>query len=886
MSLNPTPDACPRCGSELPAQAPRGLCPKCLMEAAATPTEPSAARKQRPPTLAAVAEAFPNLEILGWIGQGGMGAVYKARQPKLNRFVALKILPESLGRDPAFAQRFLREGQMLARLNHPNIVAVHDFGQAGGYFYLLMEFVDGVNLRQAMSAGRFTPSQALAIVPKICEALQFAHDEGVLHRDIKPENILLDTKGRVKLVDFGIAKLVDSVDTEGQPTTGDAIGALTQSGAALGTPDYMAPEQITQPSGVDHRADIYSLGVVFYELLTGELPKEGFPPPSARSPVGPDIDAIVLRALERERALRQQSAGELKTEVETLVANAVSKIGGASLPEPPVLTQAHAPSDSTVLVQSIQKPRSLLLRLGVAALIALAILIPVLSLVVVSRVILATRPPATSPPATPPSATPQQAPEAVAQYAKVIEFDRGWVQTNAGAVVVMSPSGVRPHESVVAEIRRADGQRFPASSAIYILKRGQGYHSTLSFSWHFPEGFGLEYQAAAWESIRLNHLHRPLRLVAGQPLEMFSVTNTHGSTFSGFIEYRVVSNEELNRRQSNLPIRAMIRLKPKPAMPQWLSTDYSAEVPVGYRVLGSCGGSAVNDGEANTQLYPGAAILNPSCTWFIRGEFKPEHVRQGMVQLEALRSLGPIEVTVDQPTRLFSITNAVGETFDGYLELVGPAHSETANLTSASPMEPPVRPLETSGTNGTQPALPTGADMRSLAQRIGKGDSTAFDELQKISESLYRGIDYRTEGGRVLTNLALMNSAFESLGRAIASGNEASFDAVRRSLATRHLRAFAPKALGLAAASGHQESLDMLLNYRDSGMLLSSVVSAMQPVAARTNELAIQFLIQVMEDSSSKALWSLASQGLRAAAAAGHADAKTALQSYDQSRRR
>src|SRR6185503_14751412 len=142
---------------------------------------------------------------------------------------------------------------VLARLNHPNIVSVFDFGQTGGFYYLLMEYVDGVNLRQAMRAGRFSPG----------EALQYAHEQGVLHRDIKPENILLDAKGRVKIADFGIAKLVG----EDQPNV-----TLTNTGAALGTPHYMAPEQLKSPGDVDQRADIYSLGVVFYEMLTGELP--------------------------------------------------------------------------------------------------------------------------------------------------------------------------------------------------------------------------------------------------------------------------------------------------------------------------------------------------------------------------------------------------------------------------------------------------------------------------------------------------------------------------------------------------------------------------------------------------------------------------------------
>jgi tRNA A-37 threonylcarbamoyl transferase component Bud32 len=273
-------------------------------EAATAPATPGGA-----PPLAAVQAAFPHLEILGLIGTGGMGSVFKARQPKLDRLVALKLLSPSLAASPAFAERFHREARVLARLSHPGIVSVFDFGQANGFFYLLMEFVDGVNLRQAMRAGPFTPAQALALVPKICEALEFAHGEGILHRDIKPENILLDTRGRLKIADFGIAKLV------GEPRS---VTRLTATGAALGTPQYMAPEQLEHPEDVDQRADIYSLGVVFYEMLTGELPLGRFAPPSEKSPVDPRVDAVVFRALEKERERRYGTAGEVKTSVEHL----------------------------------------------------------------------------------------------------------------------------------------------------------------------------------------------------------------------------------------------------------------------------------------------------------------------------------------------------------------------------------------------------------------------------------------------------------------------------------------------------------------------------------------------------------------------------------------
>jgi tRNA A-37 threonylcarbamoyl transferase component Bud32 len=297
-----------------------GLCPRCLLQGALSrpsPTPPPAepaltagfVGASSAPAPADLAALFPQLEILELIGQGGMGAVYKARQPKLDRLVAIKILPAEWGRDPAFAERFAREARALARLNHPQIVAVHDFGEAGGFPFLIMEYVDGVNLRQLLQSGRLEPAQALAIVPQLCDALQYAHEEGIVHRDIKPENILLDRRGRVKIADFGLAKLTRRSVAE---------FTLTGSRQVMGTLDYMAPEQRTNPQDVDHRADIYALGVVLYEMLTGELPLGRFAPPSQRAEVDPRLDEVVFRALEREPGRRYQRISEVKTDVEAV----------------------------------------------------------------------------------------------------------------------------------------------------------------------------------------------------------------------------------------------------------------------------------------------------------------------------------------------------------------------------------------------------------------------------------------------------------------------------------------------------------------------------------------------------------------------------------------
>ena len=306
---------CPSCQKTLTPNVPLGLCPECLIKSGFnTGTEPGNPGKESgfvPPPVEELRKLFPQLEIIELIGKGGMGAVYKARQLALDRLVALKILPPGAADDAGFAERFNREARALARLNHPHIVAVHDFGQAGGQPYLVMEFVDGPNLRQVEQAGRLMPEQALEIVPQICEALQFAHNEGVVHRDIKPENILLDKKGRVKITDFGIAKIV------GVPA---GKSALTGAKDVLGTPHYMAPEQVEKPQTVDHRADIYSLGVVFYELLTGELPLGKFQPPSKKVRVDVRLDEVVLHTLEKEPERRYQHVCEVKTDVETIAA--------------------------------------------------------------------------------------------------------------------------------------------------------------------------------------------------------------------------------------------------------------------------------------------------------------------------------------------------------------------------------------------------------------------------------------------------------------------------------------------------------------------------------------------------------------------------------------
>jgi serine/threonine protein kinase len=355
MNTKPNNNSCPQCGTLLPPDAPGGLCPRCLMQMnLADPTlideKSGTVQKPKAPSPDEIAPLFPQLEILELLGQGGMGAVYKARQKELDRVVALKILPREIGNAPGFAERFTREARALAKLNHPGIVTLYEFGKADGLYFFLMEYVDGLNLRRLLNNSRIEPREALAIVPQICDALQYAHDHGIVHRDIKPENILLDRLGNVKVADFGLAKIVEKPIVGSQGFVVPSLGGSdegekdrlkpelhtfaeqhTLPGKILGTPKYMSPEQIEAPDTVDHRADIYALGVVFYQMLTGEMPDKTLTPPSKKVRIDVRIDEIVLRALEQKPDLRYQQASILKTEVETIVADA-EKTDANSLP--------------------------------------------------------------------------------------------------------------------------------------------------------------------------------------------------------------------------------------------------------------------------------------------------------------------------------------------------------------------------------------------------------------------------------------------------------------------------------------------------------------------------------------------------------------------------
>lgn len=293
-------------------------------------------------------------QVQGVLGKGAMGLVYDGLDPGLNRRVAIKtILVKQLDEEMArlYSKRFEREVRAVARLNHRNIVQVYDFGSEGDMAYIVMEYIDGKELKDRFDAGeRFDVATAFRLMAELLDALDFAHEAGIIHRDVKPANIMVDAEGHAKLTDFGVARVVDP---DAQP------GEATQTGAMVGTPAYMSPEQI-QGQAIDHRTDIFSAGIIFYQFLTGQKPFEGSQwalakkivqddpaKPSSIVQVPPEIDRVVARALAKEPDHRFQTAGSFAAALKRILEGKSPEDPNevVNLP-PPVAAPAPAPKAS------------------------------------------------------------------------------------------------------------------------------------------------------------------------------------------------------------------------------------------------------------------------------------------------------------------------------------------------------------------------------------------------------------------------------------------------------------------------------------------------------------------------------------------------------------
>lgn len=312
-----------------------------------------------------IGQTIGNYQIVSEIGRGGMAVVYKAYQPSLNRYVALKVLPPQFTFDTEFLRRFKQEAQNAARLKHPNIVIIHDVGEAGSYHYIVMEYLDGITLKALIErSGALPEPRALNILVQIASALGYAHAAGFVHRDVKPANVMIGANDLATLTDFGIAKAAEGAK-------------LTKTGTLIGTPEYMSPEQ-ARGDAVDYRTDIYSLGVVAYEMLSRRVPFGGTTPhavlhkviyeaPPALRSVNPRVSAqvaeAIMRAMAKEPRVRFASAGEM---VRAAVAQLVQ-------PQPIVIP--HEARQTVIRPSgSAARRRSLLVPVGIVGLAIVAIL--------------------------------------------------------------------------------------------------------------------------------------------------------------------------------------------------------------------------------------------------------------------------------------------------------------------------------------------------------------------------------------------------------------------------------------------------------------------------------------------------------------------------------